>query len=259
MTLQEALSRIEDAGSEFNQYLKDGKKIQKDFKKEAYTVILNYIIENDICLSVGFKDMPLAFKKGGFPDVQKEIYRLHHSIYDPVSVGFKEISLELFLLFKTIDIAFCSPDNFQKRLYVDMDNVLVNFPSAFKHFDAATLKKYEGRQDEIEGLFSKMEPVKDAIDSMKILVRYFDLYILSTAPWRNPSAWSDKLKWVQYYLPVVGYKRLIISHHKNLNDGDYLIDDRIKNGVLQFKGEHIHFGTNKFPDWKSVTEYLLGN
>jgi len=27
--------------------------------------------------------------------------------------------------------------------------------------------------------------------------------------------------------------------------------------VDKFGGEHIHFGTERFPDWKSVTEYLL--
>lgn len=52
---------------------------------------------------------------------------------------------------------------------------------------------------------------------------------------------------------------MILSHHKNLNKWDYLIDDRLKNGVDKFEGEHIHFWTSKFPDWKSVTDYLLKN
>ena len=28
-------------------------------------------------------------------------------------------------------------------------------------------------------------------------------------------------------------------------------------GQANFLGEHIHFGTEKFPDWKSVREHLL--
>ena len=28
-----------------------------------------------------------------------------------------------------------------------------------------------------------------------ILVRFLAVYILSTAPWNNPSAWSDKAKY----------------------------------------------------------------
>ena len=48
----------------------------------------------------------------------------------------------------------------------------------------------------------------------------------------------------------------ILTHHKNLNVGDYLIDDRTKHGVPEFSGEHIHFGTEEFPDWRTVTAYL---
>ena len=102
-----------------------------------------------------------------------------------------------------------------------------------------------------------MEPLEGAIDSFKILSQRYDTYILSTAPWENSSAWSDKVKWVKKYLGENAYKRLILTHHKNLNHGDYLIDDRKKNGADAFKGELIHFGTEKFPDWKSVCSYLV--
>ena len=95
-----------------------------------------------------------------------------------------------------------------------------------------------------------------AVDSYNYLSSHFDTYILSTAPWHNPSAWSDKLLWVQKYLGESAYKRLILSHHKNLNDGQYLIDDRTKNGADRFRGQHIHFGTEQFPDWPSVVAYL---
>ena len=43
---------------------------------------------------------------------------------------------------------------------------------------------------------------------------------------------------------------------KNLNKGDFLIDDRTKNGAGEFEGELILFGSEKFPDWKRVCEYL---
>jgi 5'-nucleotidase len=35
--------------------------------------------------------------------------------------------------------------------------------------------------------------------------------------------------------------------------GDYLIDDRLKNGAGEFKGELIHFGTDKFPELEFST------
>jgi len=119
----------------------------------------------------------------------------------------------------------------KKRVFVDMDN-------------------------EIPGLFGLMKPMPDAIFAMHELQKYYDLFILSTAPWKNPSAWSDKVKWVTNYLDDVFHKRMVITHRKDLCQGDYLIDDRGKNGTCDFSGEWIEFGSEKFPDWKSVLVYL---
>ena len=145
-------------------------------------------------------------------------------------------------------------------LYIDMDNVLVDFPSGIARLDPQTFADYEGRYDEVEGIFALMAPMPNAIKAVHKLMQKYQIYVLSTAPWHNPSAWSDKVKWIQRYFgeekgsPL--YKRLILSHHKNLNEGDYLIDDRTKNGVDKFKGEHIHFGTEKFANWNCVLSYL---
>ena len=58
------------------------------------------------------------------------------------------------------------------------------------------------------------------------------------------------------HLGDAAYKRLILTHHKDLNRGDYLIDDSVKNGVAEFRGTHIHFGSPEFPNWKAVTEFF---
>ncbi|ATX81719.1 5'(3')-deoxyribonucleotidase [Mariprofundus ferrinatatus] len=144
----------------------------------------------------------------------------------------------------------------KKVLFIDMDNVLVDFQSGINQLNEEQLKEYEGRYDEVPGIFSTMKPKEGALEAFRLLARKFDAYILSTAPWENPSAWSDKLEWVKKYLGDPAYKRLILSHHKNLSEGDYLIDDRTANGADRFTGEHIHFGTEKFTNWYSVLHYL---
>ena len=154
----------------------------------------------------------------------------------------------------------------KKRLFFDMDNVLVDFQSGLDKIDEEIKKQYRAkgpddkdRLDEIPGLFGKMDPVPGAIEAVHKLVEVYDVFILSTAPWKNPSAWSDKVTWVTKYLDDVFHKRMIITHRKDLVEGDYLIDDRGKNGTSEFKGEWIHFGSERFPDWNAVLEYLLNN
>lgn len=144
----------------------------------------------------------------------------------------------------------------KKILYVDMDNVLVDFPSAFAKLSPDVLREYADRMDEVPSIFSMMSPMPEAIESYVELTELFDTYILSTAPWANQSAWSDKLLWVKKHLGHHAHKRLILSHHKNLCAGEFLIDDRLKNGADKFNGELVLFGSEQFADWDQVMTYM---
>ena len=145
--------------------------------------------------------------------------------------------------------------------YIDMDNVLVDFKSGIARLDDKTREQYRGDLDEVPGIFSLMDPMPGAINAVHELKEHYDLYVLSTAPWLNPSAWTDKLHWIQKYFgkekDSVFYKRLIISHRKHLNHGDYLIDDRPNNGAEDFAGEWIRFGQEPFVGWDEVAGYLI--
>lgn len=147
----------------------------------------------------------------------------------------------------------------KKILYFDMDNTFVNFASGIAQLSEEELVEYEGRYDEVEGIFSKMIPIAGAIEAIKEIHASgkYEIYILSTAPWANPSAWSDKVKWIQQYLPEIGYKRLILSHNKQLNIGDFLVDDRTANGAGEFNGELLQIFSEEYPNWVSIKEALL--
>ena len=157
----------------------------------------------------------------------------------------------------------------KKILYIDMDNVIVDFKSGIMRLSQEVQDEFAGNLDDVPGIFSLMDPMPGAIESVQTLSQYFDTYVLSTAPWSNPSAWSDKVEWIQHYFkndettalkdPLGNplWKRLILSHHKHLNQGDFLIDDRTANGADRFNGEHIHFGQERWPDWETILRYLL--
>lgn len=68
-----------------------------------------------------------------------------------------------------------------KILYIDMDNVLVDFKSAISQIPEDTLKKYKDLH-EVPGIFSLMEPMPGAIEAYKQFSKVFDTYILSTSP-----------------------------------------------------------------------------
>lgn len=147
-------------------------------------------------------------------------------------------------------------------IYIDMDGVLVDFESALTKVSPEILEKFTGEYDNIPGIFALMDPVPGALEAVDRLKEKYDLYILSSSPWENPTALGDKLAWVKKYFGGDGqenifFRKVIFSSVKHLNRGDILIDDRTANGAGDFLGRHIHFGSSEFPNWQSVLNSLL--
>lgn len=149
------------------------------------------------------------------------------------------------------------------KVFVDMDGVLVNFQKAIDDYHKTApenlSKIYENDPDLIPGIFRDAEPIPGAIESIKELhsTGYYDLCVATTSPWDNPYAAGDKMFWIQKYLGEEFFKSMIITHRKDLLDGDYLIDDRTANGAGEFKGMLIRFGSANYPDWKTVMEKIF--
>lgn len=151
----------------------------------------------------------------------------------------------------------------KELLFIDMDGVLVDFVRGIRKFYPDFDLLSPSRQQEITaelslkpGFFTALEPVRGAVEAYHKLSRAFEVYVLSTPDWAGVHSWTEKRIWVEQHLGEPAYKKLILSHNKGLFAGRALIDDRIRNGVDRFRGEHIHFGTSRFPDWKTVLEYL---
>lgn len=152
----------------------------------------------------------------------------------------------------------------QELLFIDMDGVLVDFYRGVRDHYPDFDSYPQDRQREItselsarSGFFTQLQPIPGALEAFRTLSALYDTYILSTPDWNGVNSWTEKRIWVEQYLGQAAHKRLILTHNKGLFTGRALIDDRIRNGVDRFGGEHIHFGTGHFPDWPSVLTYLV--
>lgn len=158
----------------------------------------------------------------------------------------------------------------KKIVYIDMDGVIVDFEKAindwfekYPHLE----ERYKTHPDHIQGLFRIAPPIKGAIEAIKKLHNSgkYELFIATSAPWGNPQSLTDKRFWLEDYFDNIFHKRLFTTHRKDLLMGDYLIDDRLKNGAGEFKGKLLRFGydwennnsPNEYPDWDSILDYLL--
>jgi 5'(3')-deoxyribonucleotidase len=150
----------------------------------------------------------------------------------------------------------------KKVIWIDMDGVLVDFQG---HVDALLEKNpklkdhYLGCVDQIPGIFRDPPPINGAISAVKKLYDSgeYELYIATAAPWGNPESATDKRYWIEKYFGDIFHKKMCITHLKHMLIGDYLIDDRLKNGADRFTGTLLQFGTDEYPDWDSIIKKLL--
>ena len=100
------------------------------------------------------------------------------------------------------------------------------------------------------------EPMPTAVKAFQQLSAVYDTYILASATYNEPEAWAEQVRWVEQWLGVPAYNRLILSNHKNLSYGDYLIDAHNAYGTDGFMGTHIKYGVDPYKTWEDVMEFF---
>jgi len=147
----------------------------------------------------------------------------------------------------------------KKILYVDMDGVIACFETGVKAIEPEIIWDRENVDRVCEAnprVFLTLPEIKGAKEALNNLKDHFDIYFASVPMWNVPESWMDKRIYIHENYPWAE-KKLILTHNKGILKGDFIIDDRLVHGVDEFEGEHLHFGTEKFPDWKTIEKYLL--
>lgn len=143
-------------------------------------------------------------------------------------------------------------------IYVDMDQTLADYNSAYN--EQRKKNPHLAYPQSTPGFFTALAPLSDAITTFHWLMsqELFETFILTAPSVKNPHCYSEKRLWTEKYLGFEAASRLIITPHKGLNKGHYLIDDQATGkGQELFEGNLIHFGSPSFPNWKSVKDYLI--
>lgn len=159
----------------------------------------------------------------------------------------------------------------KKILYIDMDGVIADFDKSILDFCPELLIEEQYRDVNIrdakidyicetnQDFFHNLIPIEGAIDAIRILFELYEVYFLSSPMWYVPHSFVGKRIWIEKHFGRLSKRRLILTHRKDLNIGDYLVDDTTRNGAGEFKGIHIHFGTDEFPNWEVTLKYLQNN
>ena len=155
----------------------------------------------------------------------------------------------------------------KKIVYVDMDGVVADFDKKMfelcPELDIKEGVNWDERSREVDKIcllnphiFLNLELIKGALEAIKQLNEKYEIYFLSSPMWALPECFMDKRKWLEKYFGDLAKHKLILTKRKDLNIGDYLIDDTTRNGAGEFKGKHIMFGSKEFPDWEAVIKHL---
>ncbi len=109
------------------------------------------------------------------------------------------------------------------------------------------------------GFFRSLPVMADAVESVKELMKEYEVYIVSAAM-EFPLSLPEKLDWLKEHFPFIGWRNIIFCGDKSIINVDYMIDDHCKN--LDFcKGKTIMFAAyhnaahthhQRAEDWKEV-------
>lgn len=156
----------------------------------------------------------------------------------------------------------------KKVIFIDMDGVIVDFANEFESIQKSQKLPPHliESPDLIDGIFLNPEPIDGALDAIFNLNQSdkYDLFIATTSPWENPDSLTHKRLWIERYFGDIFKKKMFITHRKDMLIGDYLIDDRLKNGAENFKGSLLRFGWdyengkwNEYKNWEQILDFLL--
>jgi len=113
------------------------------------------------------------------------------------------------------------------------------------------------------GFFRDVIPMPGAIEVVRELYEYYEVYVVTTATEFRYS-FTDKYEWLEEHLPFIHYRRIVFCGDKNIVHGDFMIDDKVSN-LSGFNGKGLLFtsrhnlndsGYQRVENWQEVQSFF---
>lgn len=103
----------------------------------------------------------------------------------------------------------------------------------------------------------EMEPYGSAVKAFSRLTHRYAPHVLISCNYNEPERIPALCRWVEKHIGAPAWNRVIISSHKDMILGDYLIDRHPERlSAEDFMGTVLHFGEEPFRTWEDVLTYF---
>jgi 5'(3')-deoxyribonucleotidase len=172
----------------------------------------------------------------------------------------------------------------QKRVLIDMDDVMANLhPQFAKFYYEATGKILDDKQLEFDkdgdtfqdrkllrsflhkpGFFRALPVMENAQEVVEKINKKYEVFVVSAAL-EFPQSLQEKHDWLQEHFPYITWQQIIFCGSKKPIHADYMIDDHLKN-LDNFSGEKLLFTAahnkhiekyTRVNNWQEVANVLL--
>jgi hypothetical protein len=97
------------------------------------------------------------------------------------------------------------------------------------------------------------KPLSSVVKAVGHLIESYNLYFFSTCPTNDHAYLTHVQEWIEQYVAVPAYDRVVFTNQPQLLYGDYFI---MKQEETEMMGAVIDFGSDEFKTWEEILVYF---
>lgn len=108
---------------------------------------------------------------------------------------------------------------------------------------------------ELDGVLRKADgrPLGSAVHAFGHLAETYDMRIVANVSWHEPERMAEAQQWVEQWLGVAAWQKMVFTPEKRLIYGDYLLSSA---PCPEFLGTTLIYGSPEFRSWEDVLTFF---